>query len=449
MLLNYYNLRQQPFGVTPDPRFLYMSRTHSEALASLWYGLQEDRGFMALAAPPGMGKTTLLFHLLEQLRGRARTVFLFQTQCDSREFFRYLLRDLGVVPGPDLSSMHDQLNQILLEEARAGRRFVLAIDEAQDLQVSVLETIRLLSDFETSRRKLLQIIVAGQLGLVETLARPEMEQLRQRISTLACLRPFNQQEVAEYIGHRLELAGHRGASLFTEEALGMIFESSIGIPRNINNICFNALSIGYALNKKRIGREVVEEVLADRRIESLLSEEGAPKLFPLSQPACHLPAVQVPRQRPPRRSALFAVTALVTAVLALAAFGRGWWPQKANIHQPLSTKASAVIQQDPAQHVAALPATSPLPPLHNDIVTAVAPEQNLVVVEPQQTLAAISRRYLGEYSPAAVAKLRALNPRLTNPDHIEVGQQIRLPVDGGAAGAAGMAGAEVHRPPRK
>ena len=328
MLLDYYNLRQQPFGVTPDPRFLYMSRTHSEALASLWYGLHEDRGFMALAAPPGMGKTSLLFELLDRLRGQARTVFLFQTQCDSREFFRYLLRDLGVTPGADLASMHDQLNQVLLEEARAGRRFVLVIDEAQDLALPVLETIRLLSDFETSRRKLVQIVLAGQLGLAGILVQPDMEQLRQRISMVASLQPFNQQEVAEYIAHRLKLVGHEGAPLFTEKALQMISHSSGGIPRNINNICFNALSIGYALQKKKIGCKVVEEVLADRKIESLLPVEGAATPLPATQPAHDTLTFHIPQRHLSRRTALIAATALITAVLTLLMLGRGWWPQQ-------------------------------------------------------------------------------------------------------------------------
>ncbi len=272
MVLNYYNLRRQPFGVVPDPRFLLMTATHREALASLTYGLHEERGFMALVAPPGMGKTTLLFHLLAYLRGRARTAFLFQTQCEPMDFFRYLVRDLGITPGPDLASIHEQLNEVLLNEAREGRKFVLIVDEAQGLPLSVLETIRLLSDFESPDRKLMQIIIAGQMGLIETLVRDDMEQLRQRISIVASLKPLDEEETADYIGYRLKVAGHQGASLFTEEAIQMIARSSEGIPRNINNICFNALSIGFALETKRIGREVINEVLTDRRIESLLPQ---------------------------------------------------------------------------------------------------------------------------------------------------------------------------------
>jgi type II secretory pathway predicted ATPase ExeA len=450
MLLDYYNLCQQPFGVTPDPQFLYMSRTHSEALASLWCGLQEDRGFMALVAPPGMGKTTLLFQLLQHLQGRARTAFLFQTQCDSREMFAYLLRDLGVTPGPDLASMHDQLNQLLLEEARAGRRFVLVIDEAQDLALPVLETIRLLSDFETSRRKLLQIIIAGQLSLIGTLVRPDTEQLRQRISMLASLRTFNQQEVREYVECRLHLAGRgNGPPLFSNDALEMIAQGSGGIPRIINNICFNALSIGYALQKKRIGREEVEEALADRKIEALLPDEGTAAPLLKTQPACDVPKFRTPQQRPLGRVALIGVMAVMAAVLTLLMLGRGWWPQQADSDQQVTGKPAATIQQDIGQPLAALPARPLLPAPEGSVAKAIVPERNLVVVERQQTIADISKRYLGGYTPAAIAKLRALNPSLTNLDHIEAGQAIRLRADRASTTDAKVQSAEAPQSPRK
>ena len=191
MFLDFYKLREQPFGVTPDPRYLYLSSTHKEALASLYYGIEAGRGFLALIAKPGMGKTTLLFQLLERLEGSARTIFLFQTQCDLREFFRYLLADLGVdTSGLDLVQMHEKLNEILIREARAKRRFVLVIDEAQNLEDAVLESVRLLSDFETPSSKLMQIVLAGQPQLAEKLARPDLIQLRQRISIVSRLEPL-------------------------------------------------------------------------------------------------------------------------------------------------------------------------------------------------------------------------------------------------------------------
>src|ERR1700674_2034895 len=202
MFLDFYGLREQPFGVTPDPAYLYLSRTHREALAALLYGIKADRGFVAVIAEPGMGKTTLLYRLMEELRDAARTVFLFQTQCDSREFFRYLLSELGIkTTRMGLVSMHKKLNEVLFSEMLAGKRFVVIVDEAQNLERPVLETIRLLSDFETPHAKLLEIILAGQPQLAEKLAQPGLSQLRQRIAILRRLEPLSAGETASYIEH--------------------------------------------------------------------------------------------------------------------------------------------------------------------------------------------------------------------------------------------------------
>src|ERR1700719_5094616 len=168
MYLEHYGLVEEPFGVTPDPRFLYLGPKHREALASLLYGTESNRGFLALIAKPGMGKTSLLYQYLESLRGKARTAFVFRTDCDSREFIRHVLLDLGIdVTGKDLPTMQEALNQVLAEEMRAGRRFVLVIDEAQNLEEKVLESIRLLSNFETPWMKLMQIVIAGQPELAK------------------------------------------------------------------------------------------------------------------------------------------------------------------------------------------------------------------------------------------------------------------------------------------
>ncbi len=270
MLLEYYNLLEQPFGVTPDTRFLYLNHMYREALASLWYGVQEGRGFMGLIADPGMGKTTLLFQLLQRLqRTPARTVFLFQTCCDSSDLIRYLLRDLGISPAPDIASMHHQLNDALVREARAGRQFVLVIDEAQNLSEAVLESIRLLSDFETSKGKLLQIILAGQRQLISTLMKPGMLQLTQRISVMNFLDPLDAKEATQYIGHRLGVAGYHGKALFTTEALQLIAQESGGTPRTINNICFDAMTTAFGLGQKIIDRKIIEEVASEQSFKSL------------------------------------------------------------------------------------------------------------------------------------------------------------------------------------
>jgi len=276
MYLDFYGLKEEPFGVTPDPRFLYLSPEHREALASIYYGIEAGRGFMALIAVPGMGKTTLLFHLLERFRSSARTAFLFQTQCNSRDFMRFLMTELSLESGTgqDPVAMHEEFNRLLLQEARAGRRCIVIIDEAQNLDPSVLETIRLLSDFETPRAKLLQIVLAGQPQLADKLARPSLAQLRQRISLIGRLSALPAKEIRYYIEHRLKVAGLKGEPIFTESACEAIGELSLGIPRNINNLCFNALSLGFALRQKTIDGELMREVAADFDLTKLLSEAG-------------------------------------------------------------------------------------------------------------------------------------------------------------------------------
>jgi general secretion pathway protein A len=276
MFLKFYGLKEQPFGVTPDPRYLYLSPAHREALASLFYGIEVGRGFLALIAKPGMGKTTLLFHLLEKFRSSAKTAFLFQTQCNSREFMRFLLAELGYDSGDqDFVKMHEEFNKHLLREARAGNRFIVVVDEAQNLDPSVLETIRLLSDFETPRAKLLQIVLAGQPELADKLANRNMAQLRQRISLVSGLKPLSLEDTRNYIQHRLKVAGYQGGSLFTPQALVDTAEFTEGIPRNINNFCFNAMSLACAMRQQVIDAAIVREVISDLDITQHISQPRA------------------------------------------------------------------------------------------------------------------------------------------------------------------------------
>jgi general secretion pathway protein A len=270
MYLNYFGLSEQPFGVTPDPRFLYLSEAHKEALASLYYGIEANRGFIGLIAQPGMGKTTMLFHLLETFRSTARIAFLFQTHCNSREFMRLLLAELGCEEDTqDLVKMYDEFNKRLLQIAQDGHRLIVVVDEAQNLEPEVLETLRLLSNFETSKAKLMHIILAGQPALAQKLGGPGLTQLRQRVSIVQGLAPLSHGEVKNYVEHRLRVAGYRGAPIFTSEAYEAIATASEGIPRNINNFCFNALSLACAMRKKNVDTDVVNEVLADLDIQKL------------------------------------------------------------------------------------------------------------------------------------------------------------------------------------
>jgi type II secretory pathway predicted ATPase ExeA/HSP20 family molecular chaperone IbpA len=279
MFLDFYGLREQPFGVTPDPAYLYLSGTHREALAALLYGIKADRGFVALIAESGMGKTTLLYRLMEELHDSARTVFLFQTQCDSREFFCYVLSELGIeTTGMGLASMHKKLNDVLFSEMLAGRRFVLIVDEAQDLEGPVLETIRLLSDFETPHAKLMEIVLAGQPQLAEKFAQRGLSQLRQRIAIVGHLEPLSVVEIACYIEHRLKVAGYSGGPLFAPDALALIAEHSQGIPREINNICFNALLLGAARRHQTISAEIARAAKEHQTIGAEMARVVLPNI---------------------------------------------------------------------------------------------------------------------------------------------------------------------------
>jgi general secretion pathway protein A len=339
MVLDFYNLAEQPFGVTPDSRFLYLGPQHREALASLVYGTESNRGFLALIARPGMGKTSLLYHFLGYLRDRARTAFVFRTDCDSREFIRHVLIDLGIeVAGMDLPAMHEALNRLLTDEMRAGRRFVLVVDEAQNLEEKVLESIRLLSNFETPWMKLMQIVLAGQPQLADRLASPSMAQLRQRISMVMRIEPFTPKEVDAYIDHRLWIGGCDRPSLFTANARKLIAEHSEGIPRNINNLCFNALSLGCALKRKTIDRDVILEVISDLDLEPLREKPTIPAARPE-------PSVQTRAQTPRRtiaalrRQSMFAGWLFKIAIASVLLLTLSWAAVPAN---PRNTQAVEV-----------------------------------------------------------------------------------------------------------
>lgn len=439
MFLDFYKLREQPFGVTPDPRYLYFSPGHREALASLFYGIETGRGFLSLIAEPGMGKTTLLFQLLQRWKGYVHSAFLFQTQCDSRELIRYLLDDLGLKSdGEDIVRMHAALNEFLYRETKAGRRVVVFIDEAQNLSDRVLETVRLLSDFEAPDKKLLQIILAGQPELEQRLSRPGLAQLRQRIAIQSRLEALPAAEVIRYIGHRLEVAGYEGPVLFTPGAFALIAERSRGIPRLINHICFNALSLGCARQESQIDSDLVKEAAKDLSMDIHVPAPGTAQGQTLARPARSLkPFVQSSYRWIKDsliRRRLFQTSAILLLFCGTAIYVGARGGSGSLRHQGVGRLKAESAATDAGRGLPSTPADAAGGQNPSaETISQNRPARNAVesfayVVQPQDTLRDLCIATLGRYDGTILSEIRELNPHLKNPDHLPAGQEIRLPV---------------------
>ena len=267
MYQDFFGLREKPFALLPDPRFLYLSRCHREALAHLMYGIEQGEGFIEVVGQVGTGKTTLCRTLLERIGGSAETAYIFNPSRTESELLAAINREFGLpTAARSRSELIDELNRFLLAKKAAGRTVLLIIDEAQNLEVEVLEQIRLLSNLETDREKLLQIVLIGQPELEENLARTDLRQLNQRISVRWGLRPFAQEETSEYVNHRLRIAGMAAPGPFTPRALRRLHSVSGGIPRVINAIADRALLAAFAAGERRVTPRMVR--IAARELPS-------------------------------------------------------------------------------------------------------------------------------------------------------------------------------------
>jgi len=275
----HFGFSQAPFNITPDPSFLYLSASHREGLAQLSYGIRARKGFVVLTGEVGTGKTTLIHALLNDLNGSAQTALIFSTIVSSADLLRSVCEEFGLVePKRPLGEIHDylvSLNEFLLESYRKGENCALIIDESQNLSAEVLESIRLLSNFETSKDKLLQILLVGQPELAVRLNSPELRQLKQRVMLRHHLRALSLQECCEYVSNRLKVAGG-DRPLFTPNALESIHSYSAGIPRIVNVLCDNALLTGYALGRKEIDTGIIREVAEDLSITTNLDARFRP-----------------------------------------------------------------------------------------------------------------------------------------------------------------------------
>jgi general secretion pathway protein A len=256
--LDYYGLKEPPFNITPNPRFLFFSAKHREAFNHLLYGVRERKGFVQLTGEVGAGKTTLCRALLEELGPSFSTALILNPVLDADQLMKAIAMELNLqVKGLDRLETVAEINRFLLQQVEHGKDTVLIIDEAQDLTRELLEQVRLLSNLETDERKLLQIVLMGQPELRDRLNDPSLRQLRQRITIRYHLNPLKRNEIGQYVQHRLQVSGANGAPYFTPAALWRIYRYSRGIPRLINAICDKCLLAGYVEQRDKIDFRMV------------------------------------------------------------------------------------------------------------------------------------------------------------------------------------------------
>ncbi|MGD0229189.1 MAG: tetratricopeptide repeat protein [Syntrophorhabdales bacterium] len=353
MYLTFYGLKKQPFHITPDPEFLYLSPSHKEALAAIIYGIEERKGFVAITGAVGVGKTTILRSYLKMKNNEhLKTIYVFNAKLTFQGLLKTIYQELGL-PIESNSSMEmvNRLYDFLLEEYRQGNTVVLVIDEAQNMPTDTLENLRMMSNFETSKDKLLQIVLVGQPEFDKKLNMEGLRQLKQRLAVRATIQPLSSAESLEYVRFRLKLAGNDLASVFTTPALKEIIRTSKGSPRVLNVLCDNALITGFGYRRKPVTKKIAKEVIRD------FADEGGPHSV---------------RRLLPHAAAL--------ALLLLLFFGITWFlPLKrvpfdrmaTSVSQKLIEKVGAIRGVKPMEHTAAkerevLARAEPEAPPHKD-----------------------------------------------------------------------------------
>ena len=265
MYTGYFNFRQEPFQITPDPGFLYLSPSHRESLASIIYGVRQRKGFISVVGEVGVGKTTILRSFLERVSGEPiKVIYLFNVDISFESLLGRIIMGLGQpVPGGDCAEMLNRLHYLLIEEYRNGNNVVVIIDEAQNMPIKTLESLRMLSNLETATSKLIQVVFSGQPEFERMLESNELRQLRQRIAVRATIRPLAGTEGANYILHRLAKASKGESSIFPTRVIRRIVRYAKGIPRTINILCDNCLITSFGNQEKRVKPSVLREICTD------------------------------------------------------------------------------------------------------------------------------------------------------------------------------------------
>ena len=395
MYLNFYGFKEEPFSFTPDPNFLYLSPTHKEALSAMTTVIRERLGTITITGEAGTGKTTLIYTLLKNLDKNIRTSFIFNPRLSFEDLLKSILRDLEIPANETgLYGLMQMLNLYLKERLPFDETVVIIIDEAQDMDMEVLEGINRLSKRETPASKLLQIILVGQPELEKNLDSPGLQEFKKRIAIRSQISPLSYAETKGYIDHRLKIVGSASSKVFTPEAIDLICKNAEGIPRVINQFCDHAFLTGYALSVPKINAQVIKEVLVE--IAPLLSSRT--KYFP------YIKTVYLP----------FCFLGLV--VLGLGFFyliNRDWDPKN------LPEKASAPrVEPPPAVEKPKEALLIEVPPAKQD--------WRIVKVQEGWNLSMLAKQYYQSADRLFLDFLLEANPQITDANIIHVNDEIKI-----------------------
>lgn len=458
MYCNFFGFSEKPFNVTPDPKFLYLTPGHREALASLMYGIHERRGFIALVGEVGTGKTTLLHTVLNRLDKEIRVGFIFNTDVSFKSMLVMALIDLGLAKSDERLSKAkalQRLNDFAIRQLSRGGNVVLLVDEAQNLDPVDMENLRLISNLETYKNKVIQVVLSGQPQLDAKLNRPELRQLHQRISLKRYITALTEKETYGYVQHRLSVAEYDGPALFDDQVQQLIWEYSGGVPRKINILCDNALLIGYGLRQATIDTSVIEEAIKDLSWSPLSGSSEAHATTPIEARAA-IPIettaaapieatvttpIETDPQLPKKTRPRLAITAsLVLAACTIFVVGLLLGSSLFNRQEGRPTLVSAKIRAKALSHDSSGPLTAGLEesanapagienqkPSLSEASESSSRERQVVVAKEGDNLSEIIFQAYRRYTDALLSTILRENPEIQNPDRIKVGQAIRLP----------------------
>jgi general secretion pathway protein A len=457
MYAPHFGLRSEPFSLTPDPAFFYLSPDHAEALAGLKIGLENRRGLMLMIAEVGMGKTTLLYSMLDQLDPQVHTAYLSNTRLSFDELLQQALADLG---NPCTSrsrvDLLNSLNTFLHERASAGETAALIIDEAQNLDEETFEDLRLLSNYETYTDKLLQIVLVGQPELDVKLARPNLRQVTERVAVRCHINPLSRAESLRYVEHRLRVAGG-SIEIFTPAALEFLIWKARGIPRRLNILCHSSMLFAYGRGARRVSFREARAAIREKQGRGLVTINPRRRFVADRGATSDLPTWRV------------AAAAAVGGAFVLG-WGSGYIGGRSATDAPTST-SGAIVQMNeaaaapsavgeptaavvvpPVEAVAQQPTPVASPAAHDEMTApapnaqpgeehaavvqaapeappaAVAPTGFREIVVPRGTsLSALTHQYYGAGSQRIMQRIRDLNPKITDVDEIFAGDRLRLP----------------------